>query len=136
MKATRVGPWGMGGLLLAASVAAAVDYDLSWHTIDGGGAMRTTGGPFELSATIGQPDAGGLSGGRFEITGGFWFGIVPGDCTEDGGVTRFDQGRFQDCATGPGVVQGHADCYCLDFDGDGDIDLADVAEFQLSVTAH
>ena len=49
------------------------DYDLSWFTTDGGGAMWTTGGDLELSGTIGQPDAGVvLTGGGFELVGGFW----------------------------------------------------------------
>ncbi|HUW82872.1 MAG TPA: hypothetical protein VMZ31_08755 [Phycisphaerae bacterium] len=53
-------------------VAAAQELDLSWHTIDGGGQMTSTGGDFELSATIGQPDAGAMSGGDLELVGGFW----------------------------------------------------------------
>ncbi len=49
-------------------------YDLSWHTIDGGGGT-SAGGVFALSGTIGQPDAGGaMIGGAFELTGGFWAG--------------------------------------------------------------
>ena len=37
-------------------------FDLGWHTIDGGGG---TGGTYSLGGTIGQPDAGGLTGGSF-----------------------------------------------------------------------
>ena len=48
------------------------NYDLTWNTIDGGGAMSATGGAFELSGTIGQMDAGNMSGGTFTLTGGFW----------------------------------------------------------------
>jgi hypothetical protein len=68
-------------------------YDLDWHTVDGGGVMFSTGGDFELSGTIGQPDAGGpLTGGDFELTGGFWAmeaeacfveSTVPPDCAID-----------------------------------------------------
>lgn len=130
MKANRVGSWGMCGLVLAASVATAVEYDLTWHSIDGGGAMRITGGPFELSGTIGQADAGRLSGGGFEITGGFWFEIAPGDCTQDGGVEIHDFANFNDCMAGPGGDPGSDRCNCLDLDGDGDVDLVDMAEFQ------
>ncbi len=46
-------------------------FDLSWHTIDGGGGT-STGGGFDLSGTIGQPDAGLMTGGDFELRGGFW----------------------------------------------------------------
>jgi hypothetical protein len=65
------------GLLLSFVVTVAVyaqvggDYDLSWGTIDNGG-KYSAGGPFWLGGTIGQPDAGSLSGGDFELTGGFW----------------------------------------------------------------
>lgn len=46
-------------------------FDFSWSTIDGGGTL-SYGGGFEVYGTIGQPDAGVLSGGAFEVTGGFW----------------------------------------------------------------
>ena len=61
-------------LLCAASGTAQTGgpYDLHWNTIDGGGTTNATGGPYVLSATIGQPDAGTLSGGTFVLSGGFW----------------------------------------------------------------
>lgn len=49
------------------------NFDLSWYTIDGGGATYLSGGAFELGGTVGQPDAGTMSGGVFELGGGFWF---------------------------------------------------------------
>lgn len=50
------------------------DFDLSWHTIDGGGGS-SSGGEFELSGTIGQHDAGEtMTGGDFALIGGFWAG--------------------------------------------------------------
>jgi hypothetical protein len=65
--------------VLAVSTASAQTFDLGWNTIDGGGAMWTTGGDFELSGTIGQPDAGvTMTGGGFELTGGFWPGAAAG----------------------------------------------------------
>lgn len=105
------------------------DYDLSWHTIDGGGVMFSTGGAFELSGTIGQPDAGTLAAGDFELTGGFWFALAPGDCNSDGGVTLFDYGDFESCLSGPGagVPPG---CACFDMNRDGKIDLRDFAVLQ------
>ena len=58
-------------LLFVGTVVA--DFDIDWYTIDGGGEMFSTGNSFELSGTIGQPDAGlTLTGGTFELTGGFW----------------------------------------------------------------
>jgi hypothetical protein len=47
-------------------------YDLSWSTIAGGGAIKSTGGSFGLGSTIGQPAAHLLSGGAFNVQGGFW----------------------------------------------------------------
>src|SRR5437870_9737110 len=72
--------------------AARAQYDLSWHTIDGGGAMSSTGGAFELAGTIGQPDASSfavpMAGGSFELVGGFWPAAAsactcPGDLNGD-----------------------------------------------------
>ncbi|HET9496461.1 MAG TPA: S-layer homology domain-containing protein, partial [Chloroflexia bacterium] len=47
-------------------------FDLSWATVDGGGGTFSTGGPYSLGGTIGQPDAGTMSGGNFSLDGGFW----------------------------------------------------------------
>src|SRR3954465_427980 len=61
-------------LLLAAASSTAVfaqSYSIDWFTIDGGGGS-STGGAYSLSGTIGQPDAGRMSGGNFSLDGGFW----------------------------------------------------------------
>jgi hypothetical protein len=57
-----------------ASTALSTGYDLSWYTIDGGGATFSTGGSYSLGGSIGQPDAGSLSGGSYQLNGGFWGG--------------------------------------------------------------
>jgi hypothetical protein len=49
-------------------------YTLDWWTVDGGGATFSTGGGYSLGGTIGQPDAGSLSGGSYQLNGGFWGG--------------------------------------------------------------
>jgi|ERR1051326_27164 hypothetical protein len=54
--------------------ASAQSYSIDWFTIDGGGGT-STGGVYSVSGTIGQPDAGHMSGGNFTIDGGFW-GII------------------------------------------------------------
>ena len=62
---------------LLASVARAQSgggYDLTWSTVDGGGATWSEGGGYSLGGTIGQPDAGVLSGGGYTLAGGFWGG--------------------------------------------------------------
>jgi hypothetical protein len=51
-------------------------YDLSWYTIDGGGATFSIGGGYSLGGTIGQPDAGSVSGASYTIAGGFWGGVA------------------------------------------------------------
>ena len=48
-------------------------YDLTWHTLDGGGIIRSEGGDYTLGGTMGQPDAGQpMSGGIYTLQGGFW----------------------------------------------------------------
>src|SRR3989440_3769813 len=59
---------------LGVSALQAQNYSIDWFTIDGGGGT-STGGVFSVSGTIGQPDAGHMSGGNFSIDGGFW-GII------------------------------------------------------------
>ena len=57
---------------LAVSSANGI-YEISWYTIDGGGGT-ISGGSYQLSGTIGQPDAGYHDGGLYELLGGFWVG--------------------------------------------------------------
>lgn len=58
--------------MFAASVVSG-EYELIWYTIDGGGG-RSSGGPYTLTGTIGQPDAAYSAGGNYELLGGFWSG--------------------------------------------------------------
>jgi hypothetical protein len=62
------------GLALAATSAWGQPYSIDWYTIDGGGGT-STGGVYTVSGTIGQPDAGHMSGGNYTVDGGFW-GII------------------------------------------------------------
>src|SRR6266566_5954482 len=58
--------------LLSISASAQTNgYSLAWWTIAGGGGT-TTGGVYSLSATIGQPLAGNLSGTNYTLEAGFW----------------------------------------------------------------
>jgi hypothetical protein len=59
---------------LSISTLVAQNYTIDWMTIDGGGGT-STGGVYSVSGTIGQPDAGTMSGGNFTLDGGFW-GII------------------------------------------------------------
>ena len=57
-----------------AGALRAQSFSIDWFTIDGGGGT-STGGVYSVSGTIGQPDAGKMSGGNYSIAGGFW-GII------------------------------------------------------------
>ena len=131
MQWTWLGTFGVLAVT-ATAVVTTPDFDLGWYTLDSGGTTSATGGAFELSGTVGQPDAGvkPMEGGGFELTGGFWFRLAPGDCNEDGGVNLFDCGDFEACMVGPSIGPGGAPCPCFDLDADNDVDLADFAEFQ------
>ena len=60
--------------------------------------MFSTGGPYTLGATIGQPDANALhSGGAYALRAGFWLATAPilrGDMNCDGLVNNFDIDPF------------------------------------------
>jgi hypothetical protein len=60
-------------LVLAAgpALAAVQALEIGWFTVDGGGGT-SGGGDYSLSGTIGQADAGVLSGGGYTLTGGLW----------------------------------------------------------------
>jgi hypothetical protein len=69
-------PWssgllGVAVLFLAWAVSAQSQYSIDWTSLDAGGGA-STGGVYTVSGTIGQPDAGTMTGGSFALTGGFW----------------------------------------------------------------
>ena len=69
---------GLSGLLLIIAVLmptafASAEYRIDWYTIDGGGGT-SSGGPYQVTGTIGQQDAGYHDGGQYELLGGFWTG--------------------------------------------------------------
>lgn len=123
------------GLAFAASVIAQ-DVTIDWHTVDGGGAMSSTGGTFELAGTIGQPDAQTppvMTGGSFELVGGFWpvanICYCLADVNHDGKRNGADVQRFVGC-----VISG-GDCSCADVDQMNGVTLDDVALFVADVLA-
>ncbi len=126
--------------LLGYGVAPRDTYELDWCTLDGGGQMWCAGGEYEMSGTIGQPDAGtALTGGDFRLVGGFWAfasASTPpagGDCDGDEDVDIDDFDTFDGCMVGPDIDRSTL-CACADLDDDGDVDLADAAMFQSAFT--
>jgi hypothetical protein len=59
-------------------VSALTGYNLDWWSVDGGGAISSTGSGYSVDGTIGQPDAGIARGGSYTLVGGFWGGSVDG----------------------------------------------------------
>ena len=60
-------------VILCTCLNSYADYSIEWYTIDGGGGT-SSGGPYQLTGTIGQPDADYLAGNQYELLGGFWVG--------------------------------------------------------------
>lgn len=61
-------------ILVTGAIAAeeSFTYGIAKWTVDGGGG-HSTGGAYAVTGTIGQPDAGALSGGIYDLQeGGFW----------------------------------------------------------------
>ena len=65
---------GLAAVVCLPIVLVSGGYDLSWWTVDAGGHTFSTGGGYSLGGTIGQPDAGALTGGDYTLGGGFWGG--------------------------------------------------------------
>lgn len=57
----------------AIPAAPTADYEITWYTIDGGGGTQSSGA-YTLNGTVGQLDAGTLSGGSYTLAGGYWNG--------------------------------------------------------------
>ena len=101
------------------------DFDLSWHTIDGGGGGSSTGGGFELAGTIGQHDAGpAMTGGTFALTGGFWAGTG----TAPGIPCPWDLDMSGSVGTGDllALFAQWGTAGSADFDGSGAVGTADL----------
>lgn len=114
-------------ILMAMGLVAAVGQEITWYTIDGGGETFSAGGGFELGGTIGQPDAGVLTGGSFALVGGFWAVSpcgCPADINNDGLRNGMDVRGFVDCLVGIGDR-----CACADLDGTAGLSLGDVGPF-------
>ena len=68
----------LGIILLATSLvygAMAQPFSIDWHKIAGGGGT-SSGGSYAITGTIGQHDAGRISGGNYTLEGGFISGLI------------------------------------------------------------
>ena len=74
MKTIQAAALATALLLSTAASAWSQNYSIDWFTIDGGGGT-SSGGSYSVSGTIGQPDAGSMSGGAYTLIGGFW-GVI------------------------------------------------------------
>lgn len=107
------------------SVAIASDLTIDCYSTSSG-MMFSTGGDFELSGTVGQPDAGTLAGGDFELGGGFWPSVEEfcfADLNDDHMVGLADLAILlanYNTLSGATYLDG-------DLDTDRDVDLSDLA---------
>lgn len=127
---------GACALLLSLGITAAchaTELSITWWTIDAGGTIASSGAGYELSGTIGQPDASAtLAGATWQLTGGFWTSVsagLVGDCDGSGVLDVPDFLALADCVSGPQIAP-ESGCICADQDGDGDVDLTDAAALQ------
>ena len=111
-----------------AVLSGASDPEIIWQTINGGGGT-SSGGDYALSGTIGQSDAGTMSGAAFTLTGGFWTGAAnastppcPADIDGSGTVDLSDLlivlAAWGSCADPQACP--------ADLTGDGQVDLSDL----------
>jgi len=73
MKLIHNRNWLIALALLALATSAWAAYEINWYTIDGGGGTSSAG-LYTIRGTIGQPDAGTMTGGPYALAGGFWLG--------------------------------------------------------------
>ena len=116
-------------IVIAASRLTVAQHEISWSTVDGGGAT-STGGSYDVSGTIGQPDAGpspAMIGETYELTGGFWsvsqVCYCPGDMNGDGKKDGRDVQQFVGC------IMAAGNCSCADVDQANGVTLNDVSVF-------
>jgi hypothetical protein len=92
-------------------------FSLPWFTLDGGGG-RSSGGSLEVVGTVGQPDAGVMTGGEFSLNGGFWQEPVTTNAAPDLVISQ---------AVTPEIAEpGQTVTYTLTFRNDGNATATNV----------
>ncbi len=127
--------FGLAGVVLASAGAFAQPYEINWYTVDGGGTQTASDGTLFLSSTIGQPDAGTLSGSGLILQGGYWhnIGLTCDDIDFNNDGASFDpqdiEAYLSVFSEGP-CVPNTATCGDIDFNNDGAMfDPCDIAAF-------
>ena len=104
-------------LLSKQGFTQAPTFSLPWFTFDGGGG-RSSGGNMEVVGTVGQPDAGMMTGGEFSLNGGFWQEPVDTDAAPDLSITQ---------VVTPAIAEpGQIVTYTLTFRNDGNATATNV----------
>ena len=95
------------------SAVGVAGYSLEWWTVDTGGGT-SAGAAYTLSGTLGQPDAGAMSGDSYRLEGGFWGGALNGvsehkdvlafDKKITGALEKYDEGILQMESIYPHVI--------------------------------
>ncbi len=119
----------VAAVLASAGIARAQDYRITWHSIDAGGSMFTTGANYRLGSTIGQHDAGPLlSAGGKAVSGGFWVAAAsfpsppcPADFNRNGQVSVQDIFDFLAAYFGGEIT--------ADFNGNGQVSVQDIFDY-------
>jgi hypothetical protein len=127
-------------LLSVTSVSALSDYALDWWSVDGGGGgggagSNSTGDPYSLGGTIGQPDAGASTSadGQYGLTGGIWAAaLLPPPGAQTLTVGRDGTGTGTVTSAPPGIACGPT-C-AADFDFDTSVVLTAVADSNSTFT--
>lgn len=105
-------------------------YDLTWSTLDSGSHSSAVVNGYQLAGTIGQADAGELSGGAYVLSGGFWTDSAPTgtpcattvDCKDD---LPNDACNHANCAAAVCVYTG-ASFGDVSAPSNGNVDLDDI----------
>lgn len=64
----------------SAQLPAAPRYSLPWYSVNSGGETRLPGTTFDLGLTAGEATAGFVTGTRFDMGFGFWYGAASAAC--------------------------------------------------------
>ncbi len=117
-----------GALLWSADGEAGMDW--FGRSVSGAGDVNADGRAGISVGASNHTGSAGYAAGRAYVFTPFRLG----DCDCSATVDLLDFAALQACATGPGGTFLPPQCGCADFDGDGDVDLGDVAGFQLLFT--